>query len=241
MKPIKRALNKHLNSTPADSAVTTASAVLSAEVTTAAESSVAITEDEMFDKESALAVLAVLAPAVAATSAMGISTAGPAEPAKAPDPGRNVPASHRGGTVRPAPKSPAACDGRSLGDPTYTAPSRQEKIKLGSNEETQSNGRTMATHSPSMQAHTMNLHVPTSWEDKARCHGSFGRGNPNGNDSLSRASPEQRSRPRSRPSSGRPRLRAEGFKTPGRGGRAFETGRARRAGRAQKLTVSIRR
>ena len=188
MKPIKRALNKQLNSTPADSAVTTASAVLSAEVTTAAESSVAMTEDEMFDKESAFAVLAVLAPAVAATSAMGISTAGPAEPAKAPDPGRNVPASHRGGTVRPAPKSPAACDGRSLGDPTYTAPSRQEKIKLGSNEETQSNGRTMATHSPtSMQAHTMNLHVPTSWEDKARCHGSFGRGNPNGKDSLSRA------------------------------------------------------
>jgi hypothetical protein len=36
-------------------------------------------------------------------------------------------------------------------------------------------------------------------------------------------------------------LRAEGFKTPGRGGRAFETGRARRAGRAQKLTVSIQR
>ena len=151
MKPIKRALNKRaLTSTPADSAVTTASAVLSAEVTTAAESSVAITEDEMFDKESAFAVLAVLAPAVAATSAMGISTAGPAEPAKAPDPGRNVPASHRGGTVRPAPKSPTACDGRSLGDPTYTAPSRQEKIKLGSNEETQSNGRTMATHPPSV-------------------------------------------------------------------------------------------
>ena len=192
MKPIKRALNKHLNSTPADSAVTTASTVLSAEVTTAAESSVAITEDEMFDKEqSALVVLAVLlAPAVtSATSAMGISTAGPAEPAKAPDPGRNVPASHRGGTVRPAPKSPAACDGRSLGDPTYTAPSRQEKIKLGSNEETQSNGRTMATHPPSVQAHTMNLHVPTSGEDKARSHGSFGRGNPNDNDSraMSRA------------------------------------------------------
>ena len=58
MKPIKRAFNKQLNSTPADSAVTTASALLSAEVTTAAESSVAITEDEMFDKESAFAVLA---------------------------------------------------------------------------------------------------------------------------------------------------------------------------------------